>query len=224
MKISTQSRKEHQETWEILPWYVNGRLDERDREGVDAHLHTCAACRIELKEQQRIYQAMTADGNVEHMPAAAFKRLQQRLDADSAIPPRSAALAALRPLGRPPWQGLMAASVAVMAIALALIGGVLWKQAQRHTAPADYYTVTTATPHPADEVIRAVFAPTITLSELQALLADTHLKIVAGPTEAGVYSLAMTSSQPVALSLKRLREQSSVRFAESTETVSRDTR
>jgi hypothetical protein len=60
-----------------------------------------------------------------------------------------------------------------------------------------------------------VFAPTVTLSELQALLDDAHLKIVSGPTEAGVYSLAMSASPSVDWSLRRLRAHEVVRFAES---------
>jgi hypothetical protein len=75
--------------------------------------------------------------------------------------------------------------------------------------------VTTTAQQPADTVIRAVFAPTVTLSELQGLLDDAHLKIVSGPTEAGVYSLAMSGSQSVDWSLRRLRGHEVVRFAES---------
>jgi len=48
------------------------------------------------------------------------------------------------------------------------------------------------------------------------LLDDAHLKIIAGPTEAGVYSLASTQTQPVGESLKRLRQNPAVRFAEAT--------
>ena len=68
---------------------------------------------------------------------------------------------------------------------------------------------------PAGAVIRAVFAPTVTLSELQSLLDDAHLRIVSGPTEAGVYSLAMSGPQSIDWSLRKLRGHDTVRFAES---------
>jgi hypothetical protein len=64
-------------------------------------------------------------------------------------------------------------------------------------------------------VIRAVFAPTITLVELQAILDEAQLRIISGPTEAGVYSLAANSGQPVSTSLALLRGHPKVRFAES---------
>ena len=66
-------------------------------------------------------------------------------------------------------------------------------------------------------VIRAVFSPAITLAELQAILGEAQLKIVAGPTEAGVYSLAASSSRPAGISLTLLRQHAAVRFAEITQ-------
>jgi hypothetical protein len=65
-------------------------------------------------------------------------------------------------------------------------------------------------------VIRAVFLPTITLVELQAILDEAQLRIISGPTEAGVYSLAANSRRPVSTSLALLRGHPKVRFAEST--------
>jgi hypothetical protein len=61
-----------------------------------------------------------------------------------------------------------------------------------------------------------VFAPTITLIELQAILDEAELRIVSGPSEAGVYSLAAKSNRPVRSSLALLRQHPTVRFAEQT--------
>jgi hypothetical protein len=115
-----------------------------------------------------------------------------------------------------PWQGLMAASVAVMALALSVLAADRWMQFRAHAAP-DYYTTTTSTAHAPDEVIRAVFSPTVTLVELQAILDEAGVRIISGPTEAGVYSLAAKSRRPVNSSLALLRANAKVRFAESTQ-------
>ncbi len=80
-----------------------------------------------------------------------------------------------------------------------------------------YHTVTTARAKPPHETIRAVFAPAMTVVELQTVLDEARLKIVAGPTEAGVYSLAPTSTLATAASLDLLRRHADVRFAESSE-------
>ena len=80
-----------------------------------------------------------------------------------------------------------------------------------------YHTVTNPRPHAPGEIIRAVFSPAITLIELQAILDEAQLRIVSGPTEAGVYSLAPDSNRPVSSSLALLRRHTAVRFAESLE-------
>ena len=210
---------EHQDIAELLPWFVNGRLSEADRQRVDEHLRVCEACSDELAVQQRIYGVMSVDAGVERMPMAGLNRLRLRIDSlQDAAPAPSMPDEAVRsaPSARSSWQqwrGAIAASIAMMAVGA--VAALLWSQHERRISPADYYTVTNPVPQPAGTAIRAVFAPTVTLSELQELLDDAHLKIVSGPTEAGVYSLAMSGSPSADWSLQRLRGHEAVRFAES---------
>jgi hypothetical protein len=214
--------REHREISALIPWYVNGSIGELERQRVDAHLLLCAGCRDDLAHDRHVYEGMTAETAVEYMPAASLKRLQARLNAIDApadadnVPAEVPATEEPRG-GSMPWQGLMAASVAVMAVALSLLATDRWLQFRAHAAQPNYYTVTTAAARAPDEVIRAVFAPTITLVELQAMLDEAQLRIISGPTEAGVYSLAANSRRPVNTSLALLRAHAQVRFAESTQ-------
>jgi hypothetical protein len=212
--------REHQAISSLIPWYVNGSIGEAERQRVDTHLLRCADCRETLAREQCVYQGMNAERTVEYMPAASLKRLQARLDglgAAAAADVPAGGAARENPARRSmPWQGVMAASVAVMALALSLLAADRWMQFRAHAAP-DYYTTTTSTARAPDEVIRAVFSPTVTLVELQAILDEAGLKIVSGPTEAGVYSLAAKSRRPVNSSLALLRANAKVRFAESTQ-------
>jgi hypothetical protein len=116
-----------------------------------------------------------------------------------------------------PWQRLAAASIAVLAVAISLVSADNWYRLRGRELAADYHTVTTSVPRPSNEIIRAVFSPTITLVELQAILDEAQLRIISGPTEAGVYSLAANSDRPVNSSLALLRQHGAVRFAESTQ-------
>jgi hypothetical protein len=100
--------------------------------------------------------------------------------------------------------------------AVSLLAADRWMQYRAQQSAPNYYTVTSASPHTRDEAIRAVFAPTITLVDLQSILDESQLRIVSGPTEAGVYSLAAKTSRPIDESLAQLRQHSTVRFAEST--------
>jgi hypothetical protein len=215
---------EHMEIAALIPWYVNDSIGEHERQRVEAHLILCTRCRDDLALERSVYQGMTAETAIEYMPAAALKRLQARLDgvesAASVDLPADAPsdVPAKQPRRRPmPWQGLMAASVAVMAVALSLLAADRWMQFRAHTAAPNYYTVTTSAPRAPNESIRAVFSPTVTLVELQTMLDEAQLRIISGPTEAGVYSLARTSQRPVSSSLALLRGHAKVRFAESTQ-------
>jgi hypothetical protein len=211
--------REHQEVSVFIPWYVNGTLGEHDRRRVDAHLLQCETCRNELALDLGVYRSITVEPAVEYMPAASLKRLQARLDSmDAKADVPAVALATGKAPRRPmPWQGLIAASVAVMAVAISMLATDRWLQYRARAAAPNYYTVTSPIARAPDEVIRAVFSPTITLDELQSILDEAHLRIVSGPTEAGVYSLAANSSRPVSASLAQLRAHAKVRFAESTQ-------
>ena len=210
----------HDEISVLIPWYVNGSIGEGDRQRVDAHLTQCARCREDMALERRVYAGMSVEPGVEYMPAASLKRLQARLDdLTAALPAEVDVEATPVPFIRAgrrgvTWQGVMAASVAIMAVAVSMLAADRWMQS-RARAGALYSTVTTSKPRVPDEVIRAVFIPTITLVELQAVLDEAGLRIVSGPTEAGVYSLAANSRRPVSASLASLRGHAMVRFAES---------
>lgn len=212
-----ENSAEHAEVAALIPWYLNATLSDQDRIRVDAHLSLCAACRDDLAVERRVFEGVTAESAIEYMPVASLNRLRARLDTEHAdvADPEVAPLPYRRRRGLP-WQGLMAASVALMAVAVGLLVADRWMQFRSEPAAANYHTVTSPAPRAADEAIRAVFTPTITLVELQSILDESHLRIVAGPTEAGVYSLALTRARPVNESLTLLRQHSTVRFAEST--------
>jgi hypothetical protein len=205
---------EHHEVSALIPWYVNDTLNEREAVRVDAHLAGCAVCREDLAVQRRICEAIDAQPSVDYMPVASLKRLQARLDAQPAeLAASHAAPAELRSAAAP-WRGWMAASVAGLAVAVALFAANHWIQMEQQQP--NYRTVTNSVARPQGEVIRAVFAPTVTLVELQTILDEAQLRIVSGPTEAGVYSLASNSTLTVRASLALLRQHSTVRFAEGT--------
>jgi hypothetical protein len=218
--LSNRDAREHQEVSALLPWYVNGSISELDRQRVDAHLPACADCSNDLARELYVYRSMTADTAVEYMPAASLKRLLTRLDGIAAPAAANAAQDAAPKTRRPrsvPWMGLMAASIAVMAVAVSLLTADRWLYSRPSGSQSNYYTVTTALPRPPGEVIRAVFSPAITLDELQGILDEAQLRIISGPTEAGVYSLAAKSNRPVSSSLALLRGHAKVRFAEGTQ-------
>jgi hypothetical protein len=225
MMNDRSAQTDHRDIAELAPWYLNGTLGERERQRVDEHLAGCAACREVFLIERRIYESMAAVPGVEYMPMASLKRLQSSLDAlhgavapsQPAEPPARRAPAWSRVL---PWKGLAAASIALFAVTLAFLSADRWVRFRPPGLSSNYHTVTNSDSRAPDEVIRAVFSPSITLVDLQAILDEAQLRIVSGPTEAGVYSLAATSRRPVGASLESLRSHAQVRFAESTQAAS----
>jgi hypothetical protein len=215
--FKVENSPQHAEVAALIPWYVNATVNEQDRLRIDAHLMLCAACRDDLAAERRVFESMSAESAIEYMPVASLNRLRARLDVEhaDAADPEVAPLPHRRRSGFA-WQGLMAASVALMAIAVGLLAADRWMQFRSQSGAPNFHTVTSPAPRAPDEAIRAVFLPSTTLVELQAILDESQVRIVSGPTEAGVYSLALTTDRPVSDSLALLRQHSSVRFAEST--------
>jgi putative zinc finger protein len=211
-----ENSAEHQEVSALIPWYVNDTLADTERQKVDAHVGGCAVCRDDLAVHKRILEGINAQPALDYMPVASLKRLQARLE----VAQTQAALPQIPPLepsrSDAPWRGWMAASIAAMAVAIGLLAADRWVQFEVRATQPNYRTVTKPIPRPQGEVIRAVFSPSITLVELQIILDEAQLKIVSGPTEAGVYSLASNSTLTVRSSLALLRQHSTVRFAEGT--------
>ena len=218
---------EHRKTWDLLPWLVNGRLADRDVCRVEAHLRGCGACRDELAAQQRIASVMSADSGVATMPAAGLNKLRARLDAAAAsadpaviaahghttpVPAKLDDNRELRRSSRRRAVAIAASAISVSAV-LGVTAAILWGRSEAPPT-AVYYTVTTTTSPDVHAALRAVFAPTVTLAELQTVLDGAGLGIVSGPTAAGVYSLAQTAAHPLDWSLRQLRAHPQVRFAE----------
>lgn len=194
----------------LIPWYVNGTLDAEGCHRVDTHAAACEFCRSELSQDQRLYRIMNIESTVEFMPATSLKRLLARLDDGELVTPSR--VVDYRPIER---RALVAATLVVLCLGLGVMATARFMRVSERPSEALYYTVTAPQPRTPGAVIRAVFAPTSTLSDVQAILDAAGLRIVAGPTEAGVYSLSSDTRHTLGASLGILRANAQVRFAES---------
>lgn len=71
----------HRQIWDLIPWLVNGTLDDEQREIAHRHLDRCIDCRDEFDFQLRIQGGMAVDA---HAPvgdcSASLARLMARID------------------------------------------------------------------------------------------------------------------------------------------------
>ncbi|MFO1465635.1 MAG: hypothetical protein U1F35_04195 [Steroidobacteraceae bacterium] len=183
----------HREIWLQIPWYVNDRIDAAQRERTEAHLRECIACRAEVAQQRRVHALMSADPGIELLPSASLARLRQRIEQTI---PRAESRAARS--GESRHRMMMAAAVAGVAV---ILGVLLVTQRPSVAPPAGCFTVSTPRVRPpAGSHPRGLPAADL-MAQMQHVLEQNELRIVAGPTEAGVYSLAPTGTQPVPAAL-----------------------
>lgn len=211
----------HRRAWDLIPWVVNGRASSEERRVVEQHLADCGDCREEHEFQLRLHTAMSRaprpDANADSAAAVSLQRLWRRIDGEDAVP-------VMRRRASSSFARGLLAAVLIEAVGIAALSAALWtRDSPRPGAPL-YQTLSAPAEGAAHATIRAVLAPTLTLGELQALLKQTQLQIVAGPSDAGVYSLAPLSAHLAAATqpaLAQLRMQPGVRFAEPVDTAAR---
>jgi anti-sigma factor RsiW len=211
----------HDDAWHALPFFINGTLRGPTRTAVEAHLAQCAECRSELAGQSQVRDAILREDVRQENAQVSFDQLWDRIVEDEAVADgRAGKLTAPNSAGvlRAPASGVMkwlVAAVVVEGIGLATLGAMTWSNSQNLSAAPSYRTLSTPAAAPSDARIRAVFSPQLRLGELQALLSTSRLNVVGGPTEAGVYTLALEDlNGSVDAALTSLRDNASVRFAE----------
>jgi hypothetical protein len=227
----TSGTSAHRQTWDQIPWIVNGTVSESELRSAESHLQGCADCREELEFQRCLATSMApADGSdreevdreqmTELGPQRGWQRLRARLETAArndlpapAAPPRSGA----RVGGH--WTSWLVAAMVVQALGLGVLGTMLWsRSAPPVGAGGVYRTLSEAEAPQADATIRVVFAPDTSVGRMQELLKEAGLQAKSGPSSEGVWSLApaRTSNRSATQSaLRELRADPQVRFAEA---------
>jgi anti-sigma factor RsiW len=223
MRKLNQGERNHQRIWELLPWYANGSLAEREREMVEGHLAVCPCCQEEALTCQGTLAAVRNAAEVAPSPhPVQLQRILSRIEESEregagrtawwqpGEPLRELLAATPRPLRR--------ALVAQAAVILLLAGLAVWQRLSSQPAapPAVYQTLSDPTPAAVPSVgIRVMFSPRATEREIRDLLLGVRGQLVAGPSPIGVYTIEVpAASNPMKFVLARLRSEPQVAFAE----------
>ena len=229
-RILPLDSEEHCHAQELLPWFVNGTLDDDEAARVAAHVGACSRCLLDAEEQARLRSAgaeVAPPGEVDR----GWTRLRARIEADAAelaaapltpsaarpaaSPPwlRGAAAAAMPAArGRAPYRGWRAAlplavslqAVVILVLATALV--TLWPRSEPYRAMG-------AAPDAAEPNALVVFSGDATNAQIGAALHAVDAHIVGGPTVTGAYLLRIGAAAPAALD--HLRAQPGVIGAET---------
>lgn len=206
----------HGECWNLLPWIANETAPAKDVARIEAHLRECRECQQELEFQRELRDAIRAEDAVVIAPQTSLQKLMQRIDSVDDVgddaettppggvaePPRKPAL----------WSRWLPIAAAVQGIVITGLLGAMWLNAGRYTM-----LLTPDQPAAYSQVIRVVFAGDIALDDMNRALRSIDAQIIAGPSEAGVYTLGLAAANDetaINRALAQLRADSHVRFAE----------
>lgn len=187
--MNTQT-SQHRQTWDMIPWLVNGSIAPLDRVQAEAHLATCADCRDELAFQSRLHAGLAAPVAGEFKCESGLAKLLSRIDEEDA----SGTVLQARSTAPHPTKWLVRSLAAVVLLQAVGIAALLspWQGTE---APA-YRTLSTPRPAAADAVVRFVPSPELPLGQVQRVLAANGLRIVDTNATGTIYSLARIDGRP----------------------------
>jgi hypothetical protein len=205
----------HDEAYELLPWFVNGSLPDAERTRVLAHLDSCLSCRRVVQRERQLLAHMSAEPAADSAIDAGFRRLMGRIDSQTLgrtyrIEPRT--YRSMIPEHRSAANTWAYAALMIAAMAVAI-----WMATPRNaTEPTATFTTVTD-PQANPNLIDVVFTADISLEERTSIVRGIGARIVAGPSDAGRYTLELiagdTAAQAIEQALERLRNDERVQFA-----------
>ncbi len=201
----------HEVAVELLPWIVNDSLDARESEAVRDHAQACVICRRELNNLQQLRDSISQASSATAIPAPDMRSINARIDAllDRQNRGREI-LSRLREVFDSPWRIAFAAQ-SIILFALATV--ILWPEPRG----GEFTTLTQAENLSDGEYIRVVFSPDLQAPELVALLEEFELTIIDGPSDRGVYTLAVADPTTTGISdsaVSGLQDNPNVLFAQ----------
>ncbi|MEO1248044.1 MAG: zf-HC2 domain-containing protein [Pseudomonadota bacterium] len=195
----------HEEVDGLLPWYVNGTLSPTERGAVEEHLADCIACAEEVRQLERIADAVQDEIPTPLVTVPDGARLNELLDADTSSRSRRAP-----------------AYLAAAALAAAMFAGILiLADSTNRVADPVLFETATATGAEAltDYVFDIEFAAGVAAREHPALLESMGVRDAVATSGSaavrGIVSLpaaSMTELQSIADSMAARDEIDSVRI------------
>jgi len=191
---------EHDQVQLLIPWYVNGSLDEPDMMQVTSHLERCPACAEDVRSS--LAQTRTLNQAADAIPIALSAASRHFAELRSRLPTGTAARHTTH-RSRP-----RSARIAVTAALAALVATTLLWQGSR-----TYETLTT-TSASQGVVLQVIFYPETTEADVREVLLGLDGGLVGKPSPGGLYRFALHSADAAERALGRLRASPAVRWAE----------
>jgi len=210
--IKITSKSEHQEVWNLLPWYVNHSLDPAEQDFVRKHVKTCVTCRIEINQQQQLLEKIQQPDLLQQVSQVSFAQLKKRMQEQSK-PSQEQKIFSHQFLGFVKYIAL-AASLLLLAMPF-----MLNLPTDDPELKGDYRTLANpAEGEHKNNIIRIVFAEHSAAEQIETILNGVSGRIIKGPSKNGIYEVQIGNRQANSLeindAISQLRKNSLVVFAE----------
>ncbi len=197
----------HQEFSELLPFYANGTLDERERAQLDLHLRACLMCRAELAQEQRLLRAFRSSDSDSLLLDDGFARVMTRVRGAGAQPTTARRRWGQRALRHVARRAAIVGVLAAVVLGINHMQGHIGQVDQRfHTLSRDGGRVVGA------DVVYVAFDSKASMGAINAALAAVHGDVVSGPNRDNVLTVRVPVAD-VAAAVARLQAHAEVRFA-----------
>ncbi|GGA30043.1 zf-HC2 domain-containing protein [Dyella nitratireducens] len=168
----------HAETDRLLPWYVNGTLDDAERLHVEQHLVECVHCQREVAWLRDVHEEFAVQAEQDDV-SPKMQHLHRRMEKRRRVPPAS--LVWRRRERRLAWLVAVQAAV-ILGLGITLL----------HQQHAPYHTLSA----PGDKgvldkgaLLVVVFNAQTREAQMRELVRESGARIVGGPTAQGAYVL-----------------------------------
>jgi anti-sigma factor RsiW len=196
----------HQQTQALLPWYINGTLDENELTTVEQHLSECRECQADFAAEHSLG---TDIASVPMDVDKGWAAMRARLNEGTYKP----APVVSAPRARPSffrrsipmnWVLSAQAAAAVLIFGVARLASL---------TPEPVYHTLSSTPGAASANLLVIFRPDTVEQDLRASLMRSGAHIVGGPTDSNAYVLHVADNGRTA-ALSKLRADAHVTLAE----------
>lgn len=210
----------HHEISLLLPWYVNKTLHGAEVKMVENHLKVCLTCRRELATLQKLATAVQLEGSLDTVAQASYSHLIKRIHSPAGaglektqniinLPPQDKGYGKIWRLPRP----------ALALAAVVLLSLLIPRFINTSNIPKNEYRTLSNAENPAisQNTLRVIFSSDTGQTQINEILASVHGRIIEGPNEQGLYTIAIQSesaSKHVLDMLELLRNNTHVIFAE----------
>lgn len=205
----------------LLPWYINGSLDDEQRKMVDSHIAVCLTCRSELNTQRHIAEVVRSRDAASVGADIGFAQLRRRIQPEHRTLFSRVRDWSCSKLATPAW--VWASGVAVAAsvfMALPLLhdtGGPV-------TIPGEFRTLSADDGHLDFHAnsLRLVFTSGLDDATRQDILQQINAVAITAPSSRGVLTVQVPDGE-LAPALAQLRDRKEVRLAEPVISVTETT-